>query len=112
MDDMLALTHPEFVMTEARSLPGATEVRGREALRSYSFGWARNWSDWEWVEEEVVELPPDRVVLVATLRLRGLRSSIWVAHRWAYLFAVRDGLIVRNDGFESKNEIPGIGDSG
>ena len=41
----------------------------------------------------------------ATLRLRGLRSSVWVEHRWAYLFEIRDGLVVRNDGFETKEQL-------
>jgi hypothetical protein len=53
----------------------------------------------------LIELPPDRVVLDSTLRLRGLRSSIWVEHRWAYLFVVSDGLILRNDGFLCKQEV-------
>jgi hypothetical protein len=44
-------------------------------------------------------------VLDATLRLRGLRSSICVEHRWAYLFVIRDGLVLRVDGFLSKEEI-------
>ena len=105
VEDLWALTHPEFEMTEAEALPGAAHVKGRERLRSYAHGWARNWSEWEWREEELMELPPDRVVLDSTLRLRGLRSTIWVEHRWAYLFEIRDGLILRNDGFLSKQEI-------
>jgi hypothetical protein len=104
VDDLLALTHAAFEMTEPRALPGAAHVRGREELRSYAHGWARNWSEWEWREDELIELPPDRVVLDSTLRLRGLRSSIWVEHRWAYLFVVSDGLVLRNDGFLSKEE--------
>jgi hypothetical protein len=104
LDDLLALTHPEFEMTEARVLPGAVHVKGLEALRSYCYGWARNWSQWEWREEELVELPPDRVMFDATLRLRGLRSSIWVEHRWVYLLVIRDGLIARDDGFLTKEE--------
>jgi hypothetical protein len=43
----------------------------------------------------------------ATLRLRGLRSSIWVEHRWAYLLVIRDGLILRDDGFLTKEEALG-----
>jgi hypothetical protein len=68
---------------------------------------ATDWSEWEWREEELIGLRPDRAVLDATLRLRGLRSSIWVEHRWAYLFVIRDGLILRNEGFLSKEEILG-----
>jgi hypothetical protein len=107
VDDQLALSHPEFEMTEPSSLPGAAHVKGLEAFRSYCYGWLKNWSEWEWIEEELIELPPDRVVLDATLRLRGLRSSIWVEHRWAYLFVIRDGLVLRVDGFLSKEEILG-----
>jgi hypothetical protein len=105
VEELLALTHPEFEMTEASALPGAARVKGREGLRRYCNGWPKIWSESEWREEEMIELPPDRVVFVATLRLRGLRSSIWVEHRWAYLFVIRDGLILRNDGFETKEEI-------
>ena len=104
VEEMVALTHPEFEMTEASALPGAVHVAGIEALRSYSYGWEKNWSQWEWREEELIELPPDRVVFVAMLRLRGLRSTIWVEHRWAYLMEIRDGLIVRDDGFLTVEE--------
>ncbi len=107
VEDLLALTHPEFEMTESSALPGAARVKGLEALRRYCYGWARNWSEWEWREEELVDLPPDRVMFDATLRLRGLRSSIWVEHRWVYLFVIRDGLILRDDGFLTKEEALG-----
>ncbi len=111
LEDLLALTHPEFEMTECSVLPGAVHVTGLEALRSYCYGWARNWSEWEWREEELVDLPPDRVIFDATLRVRGLRSSIWVEHRWVYLFVVRDGLILRDDGFLTKDEALGSASS-
>ena len=35
VEDQLALSHPEFEMTEHGSLPGPAHVRGLEALRSY-----------------------------------------------------------------------------
>jgi ketosteroid isomerase-like protein len=104
VEDLLALTHPDFEMTEASALPGATRVEGREAMRRYCHGFRKIWAEGEWREEELVELPPDRILFDATLRLRGLRSSIWVEHRWAYLLVIRDGLVLRNDGFETKEE--------
>jgi hypothetical protein len=104
LEDLLALTHPEFEMTESSALPGAAHVKGLEALRSYCYGFARNWSECEWREEDLVDLPPDRVMFEATLRLRGLRSSIWVEHRWVYLLVIRDRLILRDDGFLTKEE--------
>lgn len=107
-EDLLALTHPDFEMNEASALPGATRVSGLDELGRYARGWQRNWSEWEWREHELIELPPDRVVFDATLRLKGRKSSIWVEHRWAYLIVVRDGLIARNDGYLSREEIPGL----
>jgi ketosteroid isomerase-like protein len=108
IDELLALTHPDFEMNEPSALPGATQVKGREALQSYCFGWTKNWAETEFVEHELIEIPPDRVAVEYTVRLKGLRSEIWVEHRWAYLIEIRDGLVLRNDGFLSKEEIPGI----
>jgi ketosteroid isomerase-like protein len=42
------------------------------------------------------------VFVIALLRLRGRRSGIWVEHRWAYLFTVRDGKLSRQDSFDDK----------
>lgn len=75
-----------------------------ERTRADTEIWAKIWSDADWREEELIELPPNRVALDATLRLRGLRSSIWVEHRWWYVFEIRDSLILRNDGFQTKDE--------
>jgi hypothetical protein len=102
--DLVALSHPEFEMIEARVLPGAVHVKGLPALRSYAYGWAKNWSAQEWREHDLYEVPPDRVVFDATLRLKGLRSSLWVEHRWVYLFVIRDGLILRDEGFQTLEE--------
>jgi hypothetical protein len=105
LEDQVALAHPQYQMNESSLLPGAAQVKGPEELRSYAYGWVRNWSEWEWREQELIELPPDRVLFDSMLRLRGLRSSIWVEHRWAYLFEIRDGLILRQDAFQTKEEI-------
>ena len=61
-----------------------------------------NWSDWDWQENEVHDIPPDKVLVVSLLRLRGLRSGIWVEHRWAYVFTVSNGRLLRQDGFDDK----------
>ena len=97
-----ALCDPSFEMTESSALPGAASTAGMDQLRSYFDGWRRNWSEWDWQEEEMLDLPPDKVLLSANLRLKGLRSGIWVEHRWVYLFTVRDGKLLRQDGFDDK----------
>jgi hypothetical protein len=39
---------------------------------------------------------------MSLFRLRGLRSEIWVEHRWAYLFTVRTGKLLRQDCVDGK----------
>jgi len=97
-----ALVDPYFEMTETPALPGAATTSGLDELARYFAGWRRNWSEWAWLEEELLDIPPDKVLVMARLKLKGLRSGIWVEHLWAYLFTVRDGKLVRQDGFNSK----------
>jgi ketosteroid isomerase-like protein len=104
LDDQLALVDPGFEMVEATDLPGAAHVSGLEQLKSYALGWGRNWSEWDWREEEIVEVPPDRILVMATLWLRGLRSGIAVERRWAYVFTVRDGRLLRQVGYNTREE--------
>jgi ketosteroid isomerase-like protein len=104
LEGQLALADPEFEMFEAPALPGAAHVSGLEQLKSYAFGWQRNWSQWNWREEELVEVPQDRVLMVATLWLRGLRSEVEVERRWAYVFTVRDGRLLRQEGYDTKQD--------
>jgi ketosteroid isomerase-like protein len=98
----LAYVDPAFEMVESQTLPGAARVSGLEELRTYGLGWRRNWSEWEWREEKVTDMPPDTVLLVATLWLRGLRSGAEVERRWAYLFTVRNGTLLRQEGYDTE----------
>jgi ketosteroid isomerase-like protein len=98
----VALCDPAFEMTESPTLPGPASTSGLDALRRYFAGAQRHWSEWDWQEEEVRDIPPDKVFVIALLRLRGRRSGIWVEHRWAYLFTVRDGKLSRQDSFDDK----------
>jgi hypothetical protein len=99
-----ALVDPSFEMTETSALPGAATTSGLDELTRYFSGWLRNWAEWAWIEEELLDLPPDKVLVVARLKLKGLRSGLWVEHVWAYLFAIRDGKLLRQDGFNTKAE--------
>jgi ketosteroid isomerase-like protein len=103
----IELCDPDFELVESQTLPGAARVSGHEGLRRYERGWRRNWSDQEWRVEELIDLPPNRVLLIARLWLKGLRSGAEVERRWTYLFTVRDGKLLRQDGYDSKEEALG-----
>ena len=99
-----SLVDPSFEMTETPALPGAATTTGLEELERYFAGWRRNWSEWQWLEEELLDLRPDKVLVVARLKLKGLRSGLWVEHVWAYLFTIGEGKLLRQDGFNTKAE--------
>jgi ketosteroid isomerase-like protein len=101
-DAALALARPDFEMTEAPALPGAHRLSGHEELRRYFEGWLRQWSDWSWQADEIVDAPRGQVFLDARLALLGLRSNAWVERRWAYVFTVRDGMLARQHGFDDR----------
>jgi ketosteroid isomerase-like protein len=103
-DDAAEIVTPDFEMTESAKLPGAAKVSGLDEARTYWLGWKRNWSEWDWREEEITELSPDKVLLIATLWLRGLRSGIPVERRWAYIFEIRDGKLARQAGDEDREQ--------
>ena len=103
----VALCDPGFEMTESSTLPGPASTSGLDALRRYFAGAQRHWSEWDWQEEEIRDIPPDTVFVIALLRLRGRRSGIWVEHRWAYLFTVRHGKLARQDSFDDKAQALG-----
>jgi ketosteroid isomerase-like protein len=98
----LEIADPAIEMNEAPNMPGAHSLRGHDALQRYFAGWERNWSDWKWHADEVIDVPPDKVVVDARLSLRGLRSTVWVERAWAYVFTVRDGKLVRQDAHEGR----------
>lgn len=99
----VALVTPDFELVESTTLPGAATATGPEGLRRYGEGWARNWSEWQMREVEMIDVPPDHVVLVADLALRGIRSGIEVERRWIYLLRLRDGKVARQLGFDDKD---------
>ena len=86
------------------ALPGEGVVRGRDDLRAYFEGlghvWAEMTNDIEGIEEAV----QGRVIVLARLRARGLRSGVDVDAPVAYLWEIRDGVPVRIRLFFDRDE--------
>jgi ketosteroid isomerase-like protein len=78
-------------------------LRGREQLRRFFQDLGDIWEAVTVEFEEIVEAPDGRVLAVEHWRTRG-RDGIEVDTRIIDVYAVRDGFIVRVDGFLDKAE--------
>jgi ketosteroid isomerase-like protein len=99
----LALCDPGVELIESKALPGAVDASGAEEVRRYLERFTTHWSEGEWLPEEFIE-SGDKVFLRARLRLRGRRSGIEVDREWFYVFTVRDGKLLRQEGFDGREE--------
>lgn len=103
VDAALRLCDPSIELIEARALPGAVTARGAEAVRRYLERFATHWSGGEWLPEEFLAAG-DKVFMRARLRLQGRRSGIEVDREWIYVFTVRDGRLLSQEGFDRRDE--------
>jgi ketosteroid isomerase-like protein len=103
LEGILALLDPEFELHESPTLPGAVSAVGIDAVTRYLERFGAHWSHLHW---EPLELRSagDRVHLSARLELEGRRSGIAVTHNWEYVFTVRAGKLLRQDGFDDPAE--------
>ena len=93
----------EFVFHgEARKLAGAETLVGKEAAVAWLGDWfSRFDSDYRMAIEESLDWG-DRVLVVTTHQTKGRASGVPVSERTAQVMTVRDGLIVRQDFFGSR----------
>jgi ketosteroid isomerase-like protein len=88
---------------DGTNLPDGQIGKGHEAILDHVARWADAWNDWTVEVERVIEAGSDQVVLF--MRERG-RSDGGVAmdERHAELYRLKDGKIVRRQGFSDPNE--------
>jgi ketosteroid isomerase-like protein len=90
-----------MVLVEAEALPGAVRATGIDAVRRYLERFSAHWSEAQWLPQEFFE-SGDKVFMRARLRLRGRRSGIEVDREWFYVFTLRHGKLIRQDGFDDR----------
>jgi ketosteroid isomerase-like protein len=100
-DAALALCDSSMELVEAKALPGAVTATGIDAVRRYLERFSAHWSEVQWLPQEFLE-SGDKVFMRARLRLRGRRSGIEVDREWIYVFTVRHGKLMRQDGFDDR----------
>jgi ketosteroid isomerase-like protein len=99
----LALCDREVELVEAEALPGAVTATGIDAVRRYLERFETHWSAGSWEPEEFRE-SGEKVYLRARLRLVGRHSGIEVDREWIYVFTVRDGKLLRQEGYDDDAE--------
>lgn len=97
VQELLARFADDVEFVQSASFPGAASFRGREQLE-------RSWADWLGVwagfrsEIEEVQERGDRVLVLSVDRFVG-REGVEVKNHGGSIYTLRDGLIVRFEGF-------------
>ena len=73
---------------------GGDVFRGHEGLRSLFGEWHESWGEIEYDYEELIDAG-DQVISVATRRARGRASGVEVEQRFALLWTIRQGKVIR-----------------
>ena len=95
---------PEVSMFEATTLPGAVSAVGIDAVRRYIESFTNYWETIRFEPTEILDAGNERVVVVARLVGRGKGSGIPVERDWAYVWTLRDGKVLRMDGYADKGQ--------
>jgi ketosteroid isomerase-like protein len=96
--------HPEYELYPALvGAGGRSEYFGHDGAREFFELITDTWETMTVESTEMVEMPGDQILSVELWRVRG-RDGIEIETKLADLYAFRDGLIVRVDGFRDKVE--------
>jgi ketosteroid isomerase-like protein len=79
------------------------DYRGAQGFMQWLEDWSAAWEEWSLDPEEYIDAG-ERVIVVAKMHARGRGSGVEVDRQDALLYELRDGLIVRIDYFNNKNE--------
>ena len=101
MERVIELLHPDIELHESDALPGAVNAVGLASVRRYLERFGTHWSSFKWEPLEL-EVDGDKALMRARLRLTGRESGVEVDREWWYVFSVRDGKLLRQDGFDDR----------
>jgi ketosteroid isomerase-like protein len=99
------LYHPDCacIFPPQMSSVGEPGVRGREARIAWEREWRTEWGDFHYVPEGIIDLG-DGLLVVGRLEGSGVASGAAVDTDWAVLYAVLNGLAVREQVFFDREE--------
>jgi ketosteroid isomerase-like protein len=99
LDRVFAILHPQVELHEASALPAAVSAVGREAVERYLARFETHWTSFRWEPLEL-RVVGERALMRARLYLVGRKSGIEVDREWIYVFTVREGKLLRQDGYD------------
>ena len=76
VDGMAATLDPDVELVPLRAVLDGTSYRGHEGLRRWMDDMVEDWTRFEIALDEVRELRPGRVLVRATMRMRGRSSGV------------------------------------
>jgi ketosteroid isomerase-like protein len=88
---------------DGTNLPDGRIGRGHEAILDHIARWADAWEGWTVEVERIVEAGSKQVVVFMRERGRS-ESGLTMDERHAELYTLRDGKIVRRQGFSDPNQ--------
>ncbi len=99
----LELISDDVVYVSPPTMPGGKTYHGHEGVLQWVVDWRQEWTDYELDVLRVHDLG-DRVVTVERNRATGKRSGVGVDMQTVSLWTLRDGKIVRWQGYASEAE--------
>ena len=87
----LEYAHPDVRFVQDARIPGAVDLQGREAVKSWLKSFYETWEEFQLTLERV-ESRGDRVLILARIRAKGRMSEAHVEQRIGHVFTVRDRL--------------------
>ncbi len=95
--------YAEDVEWDGTNLPDGKIGRGHEAIADHVLRWNEAWNDWTVEIESLAEAGTDQVI--AYTRERGRSDSgLTMDERHAELYTIKDGKIVRRQGFSDPSQ--------
>ena len=88
---------------DGTNLPDGRIGTGHQEILDHVARWAEVWDDWSVEIERIVEAGSDQVILFMRERGRG-DSGLTMDERHAELYTLREGMIVRRQGFSDPSQ--------
>ena len=95
VDGMASTLDPDVELVPLRAVLDGTSYRGHEGLRRWMDDMIEDWTRFEIAVDEVRELTPGRLLVRATMRLRGRSSGIALDSPGAWLCDMRGAKVSR-----------------